>query len=102
MVSYRVIITQTGRNSMKEKPDTFNEESKLFKSLEDAKAYVKEKYGKVKTKKPMFIDGADGKPKKIGYIFGFWNQDMSHSGGNKWFQEDWVEIRTESYDYPKW
>lgn len=103
----RVIITSTGRNSMKDKPSIFDEETKLFKNREDALKFIKEKYGKVKTRKPMYVDDKKGKIQKIGYIFGFWNEDISHpyteeGKKNRWYQEDWVELREEKYSPIKW
>jgi hypothetical protein len=89
---FEVHITSTGRSSMRDKPSIFNEETKKFRSLGEAKEFVKEQYGNKKGHK-MYVDSAEGKPEEIGKIYGFWTQDVSHYDGDKWFQEDWVEIR---------
>ena len=99
---YKVCITETSRNSMKDKSIAFNQFAERFKTFKEAKNYVIERYKDVKTKHPIFIDvGKDKTAKQIGYTFGFWNSDISHNS-EKWFQEDWVEIKQESFKYKKW
>ena len=69
----------------------FDTEIKNFGNIKEAKEYLKDTYGDAK-KSPMFIDDKQGNSHKVGYIFGFKNEDYCH-GGQKWLQQDWVEFR---------
>ncbi len=86
-------ITMTGKGySPKDKWSNFGQDTKNFTSIQDAKDWLKEQYGKAK-RVSMFIDLKDGKSKRIGYVIGFRNSDMSHYPVDKWLQQDWIEFR---------
>jgi hypothetical protein len=86
MKAIEIVITETGRNSLKESPTTFNQEIRLFDSVEDVKAYLIERYGRIpKGRKKVFIgDGIE-----VGFIHSYWNKDYSHDS-KPWFQTDWI------------
>jgi hypothetical protein len=86
-------IVKTGKGYGKnEKWSRFDDELKTFASIKDAKDWIKETYGRSK-RAPMFIDTKDGQSKKIGYVIGFRNADLSHYPVNHWIQQDWIEFR---------
>jgi hypothetical protein len=84
-------ITKTGKPfGSKEKYQIFDQEQQNFTSIQEAKAWVKETYGKSKQSK-MFVD-REGKATHTGYVIGFKNADWSHSPVNNWLQQDWIEF----------
>jgi hypothetical protein len=88
----QIHVTSTGKGySPKDVWRCFDEFTKNFPTLADAKAWLKETYGKAK-RVPMYCDTKTG-TKKIGYVIGFRNADWSHSPVEKWLQQDWVEFR---------
>jgi hypothetical protein len=86
----KINVTSTGRYHMREMPHIFDEKEKHFPSMKEAKKWIRDTYGKSRGK-PIYRDIGD-KPVQVGYIFGFWNSDVSHYPVNKWFQQDWIEI----------
>jgi hypothetical protein len=58
--------------------------------LAAARKYLREKYGKC-SRQAMYNDYKDG-TKRIGWVFGFRNEDWSHSQVQKWLQQDWVSL----------
>lgn len=85
-------ITMTGKRSgSKERFRVFADDTKNFKSILQAKEYIKNQYGKSKRAK-MFVDTKEGS-KHVGYVFGFRNADLSHYPVQKWTQQDWVEFQ---------
>lgn len=47
MKTIEVIITETGRNTLKDEPRAFNEERAIFKNLDAVKEYLIDRYGKL-------------------------------------------------------
>lgn len=88
---YKVTIAQTSKQPFsKEDYQTFNKESKLFRSLEEAEEFIQKEYeGKKRVK--IYRDNKDGEPSHCGWIYCFKNKDWSHSS-KSWLQQDWVEI----------
>ena len=83
-------ITMTGKSiGSKERYSIFNQESKTFDTLEKAKQFLKDLYGKHKRVK-MY---QDPDAKHIGYIYCFNNADYSHVPIQSWHQQDWVEFQ---------
>lgn len=70
-------ITKTARGRI------FDNQNKTFSDMQSARKWICDQYGKAK-RAPMYIDGKDGKPQKIGYVIGFRNADLSH------YQRDWI------------
>ena len=88
---YKLEISETGRNSLKEKPSLFNRFAKNFLTKKDVEKFLIEQYWKLpKGKNKIYIDTKEG-TKEIGFLHSFWNQDISHNS-KKWFQTDWVVI----------
>lgn len=78
-------ITRTGKGySPKDEWQRFDSENKYFRSLKEAKDYLKERYGNCKRVK-MYCDPYN---KHIGYIYSFRADD-----GRKFIEQDWVEFR---------
>ena len=89
----QLLITQTGKGySPKDTFCRFNQQTLPFSDMAAARKYLKEQCGKCK-RVPMYVDGADNKPVKCGYIYCFRNDDISHVPVEKWIQQDWVEFR---------
>ena len=88
----RAHITMTGKSySPKAKFSCFHEEEKTFEDMKEAMAWIKENYGKAK-RVPMYQDTKSGGTKKVGYVIGFRNADMSHYPADKWIQQDWISF----------
>lgn len=93
----RIEITETGRNNLKEEPQTFNRENKTVANVEEVKAYLIERYGKIPTgKNKIYIDTQDGETIETGFTYSFWNQDISHNSA-KWYQTDWISFDVVSF-----
>lgn len=90
---YEVKINRTSKPiGSKEPYSQSDNETKYFKTKEEADKFLKETYGKSK-KQSMYIDKKDGTGgEKVGNIYGFKNKDWSHNS-KSWYQQDWVEIR---------
>ena len=92
MKYYEIITNETSKTPFsKENYTCFNSFSESYKTLEDCKQVLKEKYGKCKKQK-MFRDRKDGESYQSGWIYSFKNSDISHDS-KEWLQQDWVEIR---------
>jgi hypothetical protein len=90
MKTIELHITETGRSNTKEDPSIFNEDHMSFKTIDEMKSFLMDRYGKIpKGKNKVFVDGNDGNPVCIGFLHSFWNQDWSHAS-KKWYQTDWI------------
>ena len=92
-VSYHIHIVCTAKSRGKNQEDyhIFEREDHNFKTEDEAKQFICDKYGKCKRDK-MYKDLSDGEVLHIGYIYCFANDDISHSPVQKWWQQDWVTI----------
>jgi hypothetical protein len=94
-------ITETGRNNLKEEPQTFNIENKFFNSSDEIKEHLVERYGKLpKMKNKVFVDTKSGETICVGFIHSFWNQGCSHNSP-RWYQTDWItfeEVNTKNIE----
>lgn len=70
----------------------FANEEQTFQSLESAEQWINDTYGKSK-RKPMFQD-IENKPKKIGYVIGFRNEEYENGEWRKFLQQDWISFHT--------
>lgn len=85
---YKIVITETGRNSLKEDAEIFNEVVKNVATLEEAKKYIFERYGRTpQGRKKVYI----GNSTEVGFIHSYWNRDYSHNR-KSWFQTDWITV----------
>ena len=76
----------------------FNQETKEFGTLEDAKEWLKSEYFYCKTTYPIYRD-VDGKSVKVGKIYAFKGSEFQD--GKKWhyYQQDWIELREVNAKY---
>jgi hypothetical protein len=89
-------ITQTGKSfSSKDTFSIFNSLNVQFSTIKEAKEYLKITYPKCKRSK-MFIDNLH-----VGYVYRFFNEDISHLPINKWIQRDWIEFQEVKTISPK-
>jgi hypothetical protein len=91
----RLVITKTAKGIGKKEPfQKFDQESHNFSNMQEAKKYLKEQYGK-SSKDKMFIDTAKGKPKHIGYIYKFKQEEFDRDAGKNvhYIENDWVEFQ---------
>jgi len=94
MIKYfKVLIDETSKPMGNNQEDyrTFNQTSETFKSVKEAKNWLKDKYQNVKKVK-MLRDKKDKSSYQTGWIYCFKNKDWSHNS-ESWFQQDWVELR---------
>jgi len=90
---FKLIINETGRNSLKEEASLFNTIDESFIELEELKNYLVVRYGKIpKGKNKIYQDNKEGKSQEVGFLHSFWNRDISHNSKN-WYQTDWIEVR---------
>jgi len=96
MIKMQITITSKSY-SPKDQYRIFHKEERSFPDMKAAKNWIKENYGKSK-RSPMFIDTKDG-VKKVGYVIGFRNDDISHFPVEKWLQQDWISFFDEKPIY---
>ena len=88
-----ILITETSRNSLKEKPYRFNVIIERFQNREQFKLFLQERYSKIpRGKNKIYYETKDGKTIECGITHSFWNKDISHNSNN-WYQTDWIEIK---------
>ncbi len=82
-----VDITKTSKGySPKSAWQTFDNESKTFKNMVEAKNWLHDEYGNSR-KQRMYHD-IDGDSKHIGYVIGFRNSDYQE----KWLEQHWINF----------
>lgn len=88
----QVCITYTGKGySPKDQWRTINHDIESFATIEEAKTFLKKRYGKCK-RVPMYRDTKDG-TKQTGWVYCYRNADWSHTPVEKWLSQDWCELR---------
>jgi hypothetical protein len=95
---FKVSITETGRNTLKDEPHTFNNVIETFRTIEGAKQFLIDRYGTIPKRNrnnTLFRDVKDNKgwveAKESGFTTSYWNKDISHNS-TSWYQTDWVEV----------
>lgn len=88
MKIFVVTIDETGTNRPGQEEMYFNQIREYFKTLDEARQYIKDRYGKIPSGKRRVFVG-EGTP--IGFLYSFWNKDMSHNTKH-WFQTDWIVV----------
>ena len=92
---YELEIVETGRDSLKADPESdycFNQIHETMKTEKEVVDYLTERYGKqlnFKKLRPIYQDSVSGEPQQVGYLYSYWNRDISH-GGKAWYQTDWI------------
>ena len=90
---YEVVISETGRSSLKEEPQCFNQTKEVFKTVEEIKAFLKDRYGKIpkiKENNKIYVT-KKGETYMVGFTYSYWNKDVSHNS-KAWYQTDWITI----------
>jgi len=89
---YKVSIIETGCSyAPKGEYQRFNRITKSFATLDEARQFITDKYGKCKRVK-MYQDDKNGKAKPVGWIYCFNNENSCHTPVEKWRQQDWVQL----------
>lgn len=87
---YKVRIAETGRDTPRHEPELFNEDIEVFKTLDEVKAHIVARYGKIPKRtyrNTVYCDPHE----PIGFLRSFWSKDWSHDS-KSWFQTDWVTV----------
>ena len=95
---FEIEISETSRSSLKEEPSYFNKIIDHVDTIEEVKAFLFNRYGKIPSMKRKVMTDTKQGPMVVGFLYSFWNQDISHAS-KKWFQTDWIiikEIKQES------
>jgi hypothetical protein len=90
--SFELEISETGCNSPKDEPRFFNSIHKSFKTIDELKTFMVERYGRIPGgKRKIYRDHKDGQSIEVGFIHSYWvdNYDKPH---HKYFQSDWIEF----------
>lgn len=89
---YKVHTTMTGRNCLNDEPNTFDDETLYFDTIEEIREHLKETYGIVPgMKNKIYTDNEKHEPIVVGFLHSFWNRDYSHNS-QSWYQTDWITI----------
>ena len=89
---YKISITETGRQGLKrDTPQTFNTIEDTFKTLDELKLFLINRYGKMPKGRNKIYRDVDGKSVVWGFLHSFWNKDISHNT-KCWYQTDWVSM----------
>lgn len=84
-----LLITMTSKTNPKEKYSIFNEETKLFDDMKQAKQFLKDEYGNHK-RSSMFYEDKKGDSKRVGFIIGFRNSEYQDGKTIHFLQQDWI------------
>lgn len=84
----QIIITQTHKYIGQVDYQVYNEETKNFKGMTEAKDYLKKKYGNCK-RENMYHDDYPGKV--VGYIYSTKSYPASY-GDKHGYNHDWVDF----------
>ena len=85
MIQLRITMTGKGYHPSS-KWERFADDTHNFDSITEAKAWLRDRYGTCK-RVPMYMDSEEG---KVGYIYSFRADDISHVPVQRWIQQDWV------------
>ncbi len=91
---FKVVITETGRNTLKEQAHIFNTETTTYRTLEGAQQYLIDRYGTIPKRtinNTIYRDLKNGESVEAGFTMSYWNKDISHNSSS-WYQTDWVEV----------
>lgn len=90
---YEVRIDETLKTCPKEERSSHsNTITKRVKTLNDAKKFITDRYGKMPGgKNKIYVDGPDNNAIEMGFLHSFWNKDISHDS-KPWYQTDWISI----------
>ena len=92
---YKVTITSTGKPVRGSTDDfrVFNTQTYLFLTKDLVLGWLEETYSqKSRRRRRRIFRERSESMEHVGFIYKFRNSDCSHSPGEEWIQEDWVEI----------
>jgi hypothetical protein len=93
----KLVIDETGADcpaKSLEESHRFNQIVEYFDTVELAKEYLTNRYGKMPSdKRKIYNDDEDGNPIEVGFLTSFWNKDYSHNS-KSWYQTDWITLYT--------
>ena len=89
MKKYKLTIDETGRGCLKDRPERFNKVVEYFATLDEAKQFITERYGKLPKRHKQSTIYVDGSTDPIGFVRSYWTKDLSHNSPS-WYQTDWV------------
>jgi len=85
---FKLVISETGSNTVKDEKRLFNEIVERFENLEEVKEFLVNRYGRMPGgRNKVYIDTKSG-TKQAGFTHSFWNKDYSHN--DTWHQTDWI------------
>lgn len=85
-----LLIDETGRDCLKGQVSCFNQIKETFKTKEELKNYLIDRYGKIPGgRHKIYQDKKDGSVECVGFLHSFWNRDVSNNS-SKWYQTDWI------------
>ena len=96
MIQLSITRTSKGYNQPSGEYEVYDRFDKNFKNLKEAKAWLADEYFYSKTRYPMYVDGKDGKAKKVGYIYAYRGEPTSY-GDKHWLAQDWVRFSKVTY-----
>ena len=91
---YKLTIAETGRDSLKDEPYFFNEDTSQYRTLEAVKAALLDRYGKIPRilkNNLVYVDTKSNEAIPVGFTHSYWNKDYSHVS-KSWYQTDWITV----------
>lgn len=92
---YEVVIKKQAKpfRASDDKYEYFDREIMTFRTLDEAKSFLKDNYGKFKPQK-MYQDDKDGKPIEVGKIYNYPYSEYNRDTGKyeKYTEQDWVYL----------
>jgi hypothetical protein len=93
--TYEVEVTSVQKPNLKSAMEFSSKDRHSFNNRREVINWMKENYT-TKNRRPMrgrpiFIDTATGRPKRVGKVFGFWDRYYDNPK-KRYFREDWVSV----------
>ena len=89
---FDLVIDETARHFLGDDPMLYNVIKESFYDLDGVRDFLVDRYGRMPGgRNKVYIDTQDG-TLEIGFTHSYWNRDGLHSGGNSWYQTDWIMI----------
>jgi len=90
MIQLHITRTSKGYNEPQGEYRTYDNSTKEFKNMAEAKAFLADRYFYNKTRHPIYKDGKDGNPKRVGWIYSFKGDGDRRYDEPNWLGQDWV------------
>ncbi len=91
---YEVEITETGRQHTRDEAYIISKSVNTFDTIKEVQEHLKERYGRIPNgRNKIYVDTPTQNGSiVIGFLYSYWNTDISHYNGSQWFQTDWIVI----------